>query len=91
MEKNPNKAINFTTDMVKISETLQKFYPNLTDYEVLTLSLNISKNVLLDDISEHLDSISEILYETNISLNDVNNHLYSIQISMDFITKINFN
>jgi len=79
------KITDFTINMVTVSTELKTHYPKLTDYEILKLSLDLQKNVILDNIFEQLDCLNDNLEVTNQCINKNNDYLREIVIGINNI------
>jgi len=93
METSKEKIENFTTLMAHVSKELKAYYPNLTDFEVLTISLSIIKNSTLDNIyskfCEMINSIDCIgigLDSINSNMDHINYNLAEIEICLNHIS-----
>jgi hypothetical protein len=83
-----NEKINkFNENVNALSGELAFDYPNLTDYEILKLSIGMVKNVMLDNIYESLNKIAINAECTSSELVDINHNLTEIDRSFDFLIK----
>jgi len=85
MENNANELM--LSKVTRLSNEINVFYPNLTDYESLKLAIEIEKIDKLDNIYIGLNEIIESI--DSISSNDstIALNLHEIERSIDFLAE----
>lgn len=87
METINEKISKFNENVNVLTGELAYDYPNLSDYEILKLSISMVKNVMLDNIYESLNNIAINAECRSSELVDINHNLTEIDRSFDFLIK----
>jgi hypothetical protein len=78
MKSKKIKPNGFANIISNVSDEIKKLYPNLTDFENLTLTLNAHRNLILSEMHQ---TIKEIITQMNLNgfdLSSINDNLRDI-------------
>ena len=78
MKSKKLKPNGFARIISNVSDEIKKLYPNLTDFENLTLTLTLQRNLILSETHETIQNLLSQLCTNGVDLSSINDNLRDI-------------